>query len=362
MKFNILAARFRMTALLAVSLLVAPGYFVWSAVPAVAPELVDFKLGIWYRGGTRVPTLLPVWMAEDAGLFKEQGLNVQMERMEQGGANGAPLSVLSSGQLQAMHPGLLPVVLANEQGDDLRLVASSSILMPFALVANVKTPAELKGEKVDIGSPRTERDITVTLALKRLGLTRDEVHIVALEGNAAQRLDEVLSGQVRAVAMSEPDAVVATARHKELTLLVNLLTLRVPWVFDGVVVSRGYLKSHRDEVKQFLKAYVEGAYIALSDEKRAKNLISKNFNTEDSMLVDANYDEFKRSMPLDAEPSRAGVQNVVEAAKAVGIQVGHKDVDDYIAVDVLEELKKEGFLAALQKRYHVGNSRAPAGF
>lgn len=361
MRSNILTTPFRTTALLAVSLLIAPGYFIGSAAPEAVPQLVDFKLGIWYRGGTHVPSLLPVWMAQDAGLFQQQGLNVLIAKMEQGGANGAPLSALSSGQLQAMHPGLLPVVLANAQGGDLRLVASSSNLMPFALVANVKTAAELKGEKVDIGSPRTERDITVTLALKKLGLTRNDVNIVALESNATQRVDELLSGKVKAVAMAEPDATVAAARHKELTVLANFLTLREPWIFDAVVVSRSYLEGHRDEVKRFLKAYIEGAYIALSDEKRAKELISKNFNTEDSMIVDANYDEFKRSMPLDAEPSRAGVQNVVDQAQAVGIKVSNKNVDDYISVDILEELKKEGFFAALQKRYHVGNSGGRAG-
>jgi ABC-type nitrate/sulfonate/bicarbonate transport system substrate-binding protein len=143
----------------------------WRMRPAAAQEMTDFKIGIWNRGGTHVPTLLPLWMGEDAGLFKKQGLNVQTVVMgaRGPGAGDGPLpSVLTSGELQAMDVGLLPVVSVSTKGNDLRMIASSSNAFPFVMVASVKRGAELKGGKVDIGAAHTERILRLCSGLKSL--------------------------------------------------------------------------------------------------------------------------------------------------------------------------------------------------
>src|ERR1700720_621079 len=96
--------------ILAAAVLIAP--------MARADDLAPFKIGI----SAPVVTIFPVWMAQAAGLDAREGLKVESISME-GGSRG--VQVLLSGEIQAMHVGLAPVVQANKQGADLRLVTTT---------------------------------------------------------------------------------------------------------------------------------------------------------------------------------------------------------------------------------------------
>src|ERR1700683_1115834 len=118
---------------LAVAVLIAP--------MAHADDLAPFKIGI----SAPVVTIFPVWMAQAAGLDAKEGLKVESISME-GGSRG--VQVLLSGEIQAMHVGLAPVVQANKQGADLRLVTSTANTIPITIFVSpaIKTAADLEGE------------------------------------------------------------------------------------------------------------------------------------------------------------------------------------------------------------------------
>jgi len=90
--------------------------------------------------------------------------------------------------------------------------------------------------------------------------------------------------------------------------------------FDSVVVSNGYIRQNRDTLTRFVKGYVAGAYLALSDEKKAKEVIAQRFKTNDPKVIDATHNDFKRLMPLDAAPTMAGAENVLAQLVAIGIE------------------------------------------
>jgi len=310
-----------------------------------AAEATPFKVGI----STVVDTVTALWVAQDEGFFKKNNLDVQIVNMN-GGSRGT--QVLISGDIQAMHVGLSPVVLANKQGADLRLILSSTNTIPFTIFSpkNITTGAQLKGGKVGISAFSSESDIAVTIALKKLGLTRNDVTVLQL-GGSSQRLAALTSGQVQAVPLPEP--VASRARAQGLNPIVDLAAAHEPWVFDAVVVQEKYLKEHRDVVVRFSKAYIEGAYFALSNEKRTKEILGKEFKTTNAQVIDASYNDFKQLMPLDAAPSREGAKSVIEQLEAAGKSVGSKNVADYIDDSVIAQLKKEGFFDALKKKYHL---------
>jgi ABC-type nitrate/sulfonate/bicarbonate transport system substrate-binding protein len=119
------------------------------------------------------------------------------------------------------------------------------------------------------------------------------------------------------------------------------------------VVSSGYLKQNRDTLTRFVKAYVAGAYLALSDENKAKEVIAQKFKTNDPKVIAATYADFKRLMPLDAAPTVEGASNVLEQLVAIGTDVGSRNVNDYLDLSIIEALKKDGYFAQLAKTYPV---------
>ena len=152
-------------------------------------------------------------MARAAGLYCAQGLNVDIINMN-GGSKGA--EELQAGRIDVMHVGLSSVVRVNQAGGDLRTIGSLSNVIRFTFFSapGVKTAADLKGGVVGVSTFGSESDSTVTLALQKLGLTRDDVTIKEY-GGGMKRLEAVKSGEIKATAINEPLSSLARAAGRQ---------------------------------------------------------------------------------------------------------------------------------------------------
>jgi NitT/TauT family transport system substrate-binding protein len=316
-----------------------------SAPSAHAADLTPFRIGI----SAPVVTIFPVWMGEAGGFYQKEGVKVEVITME-GGSRG--VQVLMSGEIQAMHVGLAPVVQANKQGADLRLVTSTGNTIPITIfgTAAVKSMAELKGKTIGISTFGSETDIAISIALKNVGLTRKDVTISQI-GGSSQRFGALSAGRIDAAPLLEPG--ITMAKEKGFNPLIDLAAAKTPWIFDSVVVTSSYLKGQRETLMRFVRGYIAGAYLALSDEKKAKDVIAQKFKTSDPKVIDATYNDFKRMMPRDAAPSPEGAKNVLAQLQAIGIEVGSKNVDDYLDLSIIRKLKQDGFFAQLEKTYPI---------
>jgi NitT/TauT family transport system substrate-binding protein len=309
-----------------------------------AAELVPFKIGI----SAPVVTIFPVWMAETGGFYEKEGLKVEVVNME-GGTRG--LQVLLSGEIQAMHVGLAPAVLANKQGADLRLVTSTCNTIPITMFTRAGVSlGDLKGKTFGISTFGSETDIAISILLKQLGLTRQEVTVSQI-GGSSQRFGALVAGRIDVAPLIEP--AITLAKERGFNPVVDLAAAKTPWIFDSVVVSSSYLKQSRDTLTRFVKAYVAGAYLALADEKKAKQVVAQKFKTGDPKVIEATYNDFRRLMPRDAAPSREGAQNVLQQLEAIGTDVGSHDLSDYLDLGIIDELKSSGYLDRLAQTYPV---------
>ena len=306
---------------------------------AASAQAADLKVGI----SEPVNTVLAMWMADAAGAYAAQGLRVEIINMS-GGSRGA--QELAAGRIDVMHVGLSSVVRLNRGGANLRFIASLSNVIRFTFFsgANVKSAADLKGGTVGVSTFGSESDATVTLALARLGLTRADVTLKEY-GGGFKRIDAVQSGEIKATAVNEP--VASIARERGLNPLVDLVAEHIPWLFSGVVVKKDYLDANRDVLRRFVLATVEGNYVALTDAKRAKDVLAKGAGITDPKVLDISYNDFRQQSPADLEPVRAGADNIIAQFPA---EVSRK-VEDYVDASLLEDLKKDGSLAALKKKY-----------
>lgn len=306
-------------------------------------ESTDFDVGISGNG----VTFFTLWMADAGGFFKKAGLNVRVVDLPGGSRS---LQVLLAGKIAATHAGLGPLTQANNQGADLRMIASTSNTIPFTFFSdpNVKTAVDLKDGKVGISTFGSEADLAVALALKQLGLHRKDVAVLQI-GENATRLQALLAGQLKATPLAEPMSTIARAQG--LNPLIDFTT--VPWVSTGVVVQRNQLENQRGIVTSFLRAYIEGAYLARADEPKAREVIKLKYKTNDANAIDATYNEFKRTMPPEAETSRAGAENVFDQMQAIGLNFGSRKIEDHISSDIIQRLRTEGFFKAMKQKYGV---------
>ena len=302
------------------------------------PALVQLKAGI----SDPVNTVLAWYMARAAGLYEAQGLRVEIVNMN-GGSRGA--EELAAGRIDLMHVGLSSVIKVNQSGGNLRVIGSLSNVIRFTFFSapGVKTAADLKGGVVGVSTFGSESDSTVTLALAKLGLTRDDV-VIKEYGGGAKRLEAVRKGEIKATAINEPTA--SLAREEGVNVLVDLVPDQIPWLFSGIVVRKDDISARRDLLTRFLKASIEGNLIALTDEKRAKEVLAKELKITSPKVLEITYNDFKQQSPPNLEPSMEGAQNILKQFPNVS-----QKISDYVDLSLLDGLKKDGTLAALAQKY-----------
>jgi len=320
------------------NLMVGLALFLSSSHPLSAQERIMFRAGI----SDPVNTVLAWYMARDAGLYAAQGLQVEIANMN-GGSRGA--AELQAGRLDVMHVGLSSVIRVNRTGGDIRAIGSLSNVVRFTFFSapGVRAAADLKGGVIGVSTFGSESDTTVTLALARLGLTRDDVTLREY-GGGMRRLAAVKSGEIKATPINEPIA--SLAREQGVNVLVDLVPEQIPWVFSSIVVRRGDIRQRPDVLLRFLKATIEGNYLALSDAARAKEVLAKELKITDTRILEITYADFKAQSPANLEISVPGAKNILAQLSGRSGQV-----TDYVDTSLLEALGNEGFFAAMARKY-----------
>src|SRR5262249_29964351 len=153
--------------------------------------------------GTAGSSLLPLYIAQDEGMFAKHGLTVKLTLAASTVGATAVLSgsadlfmgeVTSAFQAAAQHqPMELVGVLLNNSSNRL-------YVRP-----NVTSPQQLAGQSVAISATGDTTDIAMRLALGKLGVSTQ--HITFLDtGGSAARLSALVGGRVAGTVLSDPSA------------------------------------------------------------------------------------------------------------------------------------------------------------
>ena len=327
----------------------APAVPASSAASASAAGQTPFNFGT--STATQASTL-PGLMAQQQGFDVKNGVKMNIVNSE-GGSRG--LQVVLGGQLQAMEVGLAPVVIANTQGANFRLIASTTNSIPYIVYGAKGITADnaaqkLKGSKIGISTFGSESDVSSSLFLDHLGLARDKDVAVVQIGGGTARLSALIGGAVGASPLTAVDQLKANAEG--LQPLFDL-TKDSKWVFDGVVVDKGWADAHQDVVTNFIKGWMEGNYYSRSHKDDMRKVLGQQNKTTDPQLIDAAQQEFSVG-PVDLRPGDDGIQQVLKQVPALNnIQLKSQSPADYVDLTVLDKLKASGFSDQLRKQYGV---------
>jgi NitT/TauT family transport system substrate-binding protein len=303
-------------------------------------QLTAFRVG----EAAPVTTFFAIWMAQDSGLYEQNGLDLEIVSVSGGKQSGPDLA---SGRIHLMHIGMSSVVRANAAGANLVTIGSLSNIIRNSLFGapGVSCAADLKGGTIGISSAGSETDATTTMALRRLGLTREDVTIKEI---GTRRLEEVRTGFVSASLIGEPFRSQALAMG--LPSLLDLYAEKTAWLFSGLVVDRDYLNQHRQTLLRFMRATVEGNYQAVAQPQRAKSVLAKALGLTDPDIIEKSYANFRDDTPLDAQISLKGAQNVIDA---VATGAASRNAADYVDNSIYDQLRLEGFFERMRQEHQI---------
>jgi NitT/TauT family transport system substrate-binding protein len=226
-----------------------------------------------------------VYVAREKGIFAKHGLNVELSQI--GGTQ--QVAAMLSGELQFGALGANEVANADLRGADLVMIATCSDLPIFSLFANKKYASvpDLAGQSIGVTTAGSATDAAAHLFLKQFDML-DKVKVLPAGGTIPSILAALDQGNIAGGVLSPP----TTARAEEagFTELVNGAKLGVPMNHSGIAVSRGYLKDHVDDVKNFLAAYQEAwTYVANPANKADVVAVLGQYTQSDDRLAEIGY-------------------------------------------------------------------------
>ena len=235
------------------------------------------------------------WYAFEKGIFKENGVDVDLQSINGGAQTSAAL--LANG-IQIGQFGGAEALSANAGGADLVLVGNLAPVYPYKLYAQkaIKTVADLKGKKVAISNAGGSSDIATRAALKANGLDPDkDVNIVAV-GSHANRTAALLAGSVDAGVDDPPED--AELVKAGLNMIIDLASARLPSANTGIIVQRSYLNANRDAIQGYVDATVVARARMKADKDGSIAVLKKYFKFDDTANSNVAYDFFLGASPV----------------------------------------------------------------
>ena len=329
--------------------------FLWLFIPgpAFAAEIQNLTV-VSYPAR---PAKLPLWLAQDAGLFEKNGLKVSIKELNS--SEELIQSIQSrEGQIYAATANWL--VSGIGDGFDLVFIANTGYSV-LKLVArpNIARPEELKGKKVGTGEPNSSQDRITRQTLQRLGLNPDQdVTLVPFGSRSVQRLNALLKGEIDATTTNE-DNLFDLERRGDLSkvrVLADNESLKL-YIGAGVdfAVTRDLLTRSRNTVKGFVQALCEAIALARDDRSWADRIYGRYLNVKDPALLNFMYLTYVKG----AIPERpfARVENVALGIEEFAAKPGlkNKKAGDLVDDSIMKELESEGLFQRLYRkpREHV---------
>ena len=229
------------------------------------------------------------WYAFEKGIFKDNGLEVDLQSINGGTQTSA---ALLGGSIQIGQFGGAEALSANAGGADLVVVANLAPVYPYKLYVQkgIKTVADLKGKTIGVSNAGGSSDIATRAALKNAGLDPDKDVLIQAVGSHANRTLNLLNGTIDAGVDDPPEDLELVKAG--LTPLIDLASQKLPAANTGVIMQRSYLNANRDTVQAYVDSLVIARAKMKADKPGAVAVLGKYFKLDNQDALNAAYDFF----------------------------------------------------------------------
>lgn len=240
---------------------------------------------------------MPVWVSQDAGLFKQNGLEVDQTYI----ASSNVIAAVVSGQVPIAQGGGPEALSAAAGGADLMLVGNIVPVYPYILYVSkdINSISDLKGKKVGVSSHGSASDIATRVALKKEGLDPDKDVSIITVGSSTNRTAALISGAIQGGLDQPPGSY--KLEKQGLHPLIDMAALKLPTVNNGIIVQGSWLKSHHAEAQKYIDSVVQGIARAKKDRAYAAQELAKYMkldnNADVKRAIDYGADNLWASQP-----------------------------------------------------------------
>ena len=251
---------------------------------------------------------LAAGVAAKRGFFKEEGLDVEIVRMN---ANVAMSSLISGDVDYTMI--FASVIRAAMRGIPLKVIAVLIDSPPYAFIARPEITAmkALKGKTVGIGVYGSSNDIIARMMLERSGIDPDKETKLVAFGSDAARFAALKEGLVEAAIIAPPAD--AQARKVGLNVLARANDLfKFPHI--GLGTTNKKLTENPQEITRVIRAFIKANRFVRDHRQDAINVLADWGRTQKEDAI-ASYDSTWQVFSPDGAMPDDGMRLVLDDAQ-----------------------------------------------
>ena len=261
---------------------------------------------------------LPLYAAQKKGFYAAENLKVELILI---GRSDVQLQAVLTGETHFATLNADGVILVNEKGANLKVIAGVDNAAPYVLVGGkpYKKIDDLKGARLGVSSLRGGATSILVDYLKSKGLhyPRDYAMTV-ISGGTTARLTALESGAIAAGVLGIPYSDIAI--DQGFNKLGDTMEVISTYQFNGVTVNPSWAEKNRAAVVKFLKAHIRSLrWIHEQPDQATELFISEMGVKQPYARRGIEYFTKNKVFPVDGSVTLEGLRVNIEVQARDGI-------------------------------------------
>jgi ABC-type nitrate/sulfonate/bicarbonate transport system substrate-binding protein len=293
-----------------------------SAPASVAPAKMVVGLG------QAVAQVSPIWVAQDAGYFAKQNLEVDAKVA----AATTGLAALLSGELNMQVGGGSELMNGIANGAELVALANLApkSALRFEVAPSIKSKEDLFGKKLGITRFGSATHTASRALLTKIGLDPDkDVSFVQLD-TPANTAAALIAGSIQGAMCTPPQCF--RVEQAGMRPLYELADMDMPDTTAIAIVAKPWLNANRGVAQRFIDGLIQGIAREKQDKTLSVAALKRGLQIDNEADLSATYDYYVGHI-LASEPY-AKAEHFVDVVSVINAQSGKlKDFDVNSVID-----------------------------
>ena len=277
---------------------------------------------------------LNVFLAQDMGIFRKHGLDVELIQM----AGPLPVAALVSGEIDYL-TGFTTGLVAAAQGAPLKGIMVTMRKPPFFIISepSIQKPEDLAGKRLGVDRIGSLQHLVARLFLKVKGVNPEKV-IFTQTGSVSNTVTSLSQGAVSAALLSGPHNVIMVQKGFRQIGGADELPMHFPT--SGLVVNEARVKSDPNRIKPAIRVMLESLEFSQREKSRVIGYVRDKWKL-DAKVADEVYGQWLSALALDGKISLKELQEYFDLAYAYRQIPAPVQVGTVIDYTLLEQVSKE---------------------
>ena len=288
---------------------------------------------------------LPLWAAQDAGIFKKHGLAVELIAV---GSSTRGIAAMVSGELDILAGGGSSGVTSQLQGyTDMALFGNviQSFLFSVMVQPSITDASQLRGKRMGVTRFGGTLDFVARQYIKRQGMEPGKDVTFVQIGAMPDIVISVLTGAIESGVIGIPQNFLA--KKQGLRELADLSESGSRYALAAFVAKRSFLAENHERVVRFIKAEVEAIHYLKTRPKEGMEILKRYTRIDAPDILKPAYDLHIKLFPRVPEIFPEDLRLVLEEVamtvpKAKGANpanfIDSRAAKDVIASGFLEQI------------------------